>query len=64
MRSKWYLGMFVTLCLACSISANATLIRADASGEVDDLSTETGVVFEVDADRLLGAFNVDVGGTL
>jgi hypothetical protein len=64
MKHGYITTAFLVGTLLCSHLANAELIRVSDGTTVTDLSSETTTIWNIDNDKLLGAFNVAVDGTL
>jgi hypothetical protein len=68
MKNKLMVLVLFTLALANSPLANASLVRVSDASDVVDLNAETSTVWHIGEGSLdgllLGAYNVDVNGTL
>ena len=66
MINRYITAAILVTTLTCSHLANAVLIRVSNGDTVTNLALETETVWDIDdiSGNLLGAFNVDVGGTL
>ncbi len=68
MKNRWLLSAFFTVALLASQLTHAALIRTSDGNTVSNLASETTTVWNIGeglfAGQLLGAFNVNVEGTL
>lgn len=68
MNNRWLLSAFFTVALLASQLTHAALIRTSDGNTVSNLASETTTVWNIGeglfAGQLLGAFNVNVDGTL
>ena len=64
MRKRFITPAFLVITVLCSHIANAALIRVSDGATVSDLASESTTVWDIVNDKLNGAFNVNVDGTL